>query len=74
MVLHPHVQARAQADVDGIVGRDRLPTFDDCDALPYVQAVVREVLRWRPVLPLCAFLLLYVSSSLCPVETELGDD
>ncbi|KAI0313704.1 cytochrome P450, partial [Amylostereum chailletii] len=52
MVLHPAVQRRAQAKVDAVVGRDRLPTFDDRAALPYVEAVCREVLRWNPVTPL----------------------
>lgn len=32
-----------------MVGRDRLPTFDDLAALEYVRAVVSETLRWRPV-------------------------
>lgn len=32
-----------------MVGTDRLPTFDDLPSLPYVQAVVSEALRWRPV-------------------------
>lgn len=29
LLLHPHVQRRAQAEIDAIVGRDRLPSFDD---------------------------------------------
>ncbi|KAI0310502.1 cytochrome P450 [Amylostereum chailletii] len=52
MVLHPTIQRRAQAELDAVVGRDRLPTFDDRAALPYVGAVCREVLRWKPVTPL----------------------
>ena len=52
MVLHPEVQARAQAEIDAVVGRDRMPSFADRDALPYIRAVVRESLRWRMVGPL----------------------
>jgi cytochrome P450 len=52
MVLYPDVQTRAQAEIDSVVGRDRLPTFEDRASLPYVDAVVREVLRWRPIGPL----------------------
>jgi cytochrome P450 len=52
MVLHPHVMRRAQAQLDAVVGRDRLPSFDDKDSLPYLQAVVRETLRWRPAAPM----------------------
>ncbi|KAI0757948.1 cytochrome P450 [Fomes fomentarius] len=52
MVLHPEVQARAQAEIDAVVGRDRAPTFADRDNLPYIRACVRETLRWRTVGPL----------------------
>lgn len=51
MTLHPEAQKRAQAELDAIVG-DRLPTFADKDSLPYVTAVMKEVLRWLPVLPM----------------------
>ncbi|KAI0053497.1 cytochrome P450 [Auriscalpium vulgare] len=52
MVLHPEAQKRAQAEIDSVVGTDRLPDFDDEDSLPYVKALVKEVLRWHPVVPL----------------------
>ncbi|EGO23206.1 hypothetical protein SERLADRAFT_350327 [Serpula lacrymans var. lacrymans S7.9] len=52
MVLYPHVQVRAQAEIDSFIGKERLPTFDDRHSLPYVEAVVRETLRWQPVGPL----------------------
>ncbi|KAK8052460.1 hypothetical protein PG993_003845 [Apiospora rasikravindrae] len=41
--------AKAQADLDRVVGRDRLPAFEDRAQLPYIDAIVSEVLRWRPV-------------------------
>lgn len=40
--------ARARKDLDSIVGRDRLPSFDDRPSLPYIDAILEEVLRWRP--------------------------
>jgi len=52
MVLHPDIQARAQAEIDSVIGRDRLPTFEDRESLPYVDAVVRENYRWTPIGPL----------------------
>ncbi|KAH7913777.1 cytochrome P450 [Hygrophoropsis aurantiaca] len=52
MVLYPEVQARAQAAIDAVVGTERLPNFDDRSSLPYIDAVLRETLRWHPVLPL----------------------
>ena len=51
MIAFPEVQRRAQAELDSVVGRDRLPTFADAPHLPYICAIVREVLRWRPVIP-----------------------
>jgi cytochrome P450 len=48
MVAFPEVQRRAQAELDAVVGRARLPTFADAPRLPYVRAVIKEVLRWRP--------------------------
>jgi len=51
MVLHPEVQARAQAEIDEVVGTDRLPDLDDRDSLPYIEAIYRETLRWKPVVP-----------------------
>jgi len=49
MVAFPEVQHRAQAEIDVMVGRARLPTFADAPQLPYVRAIIKEVLRWRPV-------------------------
>jgi len=52
MILHPHVQEKAHDLIESVVGTDRLPTFQDRSSLPYVDAVLRENLRWHPVLPL----------------------
>lgn len=52
MVLYPKVQVKAQAEIDTIVGLTRLPSFEDRPSLPYVEAILRETLRWMPALPL----------------------
>ncbi|KIJ14780.1 hypothetical protein PAXINDRAFT_12350 [Paxillus involutus ATCC 200175] len=52
MVENPHVWKRAQAEIDAVVGMGRLPDFGDRPSLPYVDAVLREILRWQPVGPL----------------------
>ncbi|KAJ6477497.1 cytochrome P450, partial [Mycena vulgaris] len=52
MILYPDVQSRAQAEIDEIVGRSRMPVFSDLEHLPYLGAVVTEVLRWVPVDPI----------------------
>ncbi|KAA1473892.1 cytochrome P450 [Dentipellis sp. KUC8613] len=49
---HPGVQRRAQADIDRVVGRNRLPTLDDQDNLPFIGAACREILRWKVIVPL----------------------
>jgi cytochrome P450 family 619 len=48
----PETQSKAQEEIDRVVGPDRLPTWEDFDRLPYVSAVVKEAMRWRPVTPL----------------------
>ncbi|KAK7031231.1 hypothetical protein VNI00_013647 [Paramarasmius palmivorus] len=52
MVLHPEVQARAQAEIDAVVGPARFPDFSDRDRLPYVEALFAETMRIHPVAPL----------------------
>ena len=51
MTLHPDVQRRAQAELDAVVGPNRLPEHSDKPNLPYIEAIYKEVLRWAPVLP-----------------------
>ena len=45
MILYPDVQRRAHAELDKVVGMDRLPDLDDQSELPYMTAIMREVLR-----------------------------
>jgi cytochrome P450 len=52
LVLFPQVQKRAQAELDVVVGRDRLPTFDDRPRLPYIDALCKELMRWQMVNPI----------------------
>lgn len=51
MSRHPEVQTKAQAEIDQVIGTTRLPRYDDRDSLPYINAVVKEALRWHPALP-----------------------
>ena len=52
MVLYPDVQEKAIALLERVVGTSRLPTFQDRPSLIYIDAIMRECLRWRPVLPI----------------------
>jgi cytochrome P450 len=52
MLANPDVQKRAQEEIDAVVREGHLPNFDDEESLPYVSAIVKEVLRWKPVTPI----------------------
>ncbi|KAJ6523882.1 cytochrome P450 [Mycena vulgaris] len=52
MLMNPAAQKTAQAEIDAVLGRRQLPDFGDEEAMPYVSALVKEVLRWKPVAPL----------------------
>lgn len=54
LLLNPAVAKRAQQEIDDIVGSDRIPQFEDMPAMPYMDAIIKEVLRWQPVTPLGA--------------------
>ena len=46
MAMYPDVQRKAQEELDRVVGTERLPTFEDRSELPYVNAIVKECLRY----------------------------
>ncbi|KAM5544325.1 hypothetical protein V8D89_001985 [Ganoderma adspersum] len=52
MALYPEVQRKAQKELDAVVGTKRLPDFSDQPSLPYVAAIVKELLRWHPTTPI----------------------
>ncbi|RPD62685.1 cytochrome P450 [Lentinus tigrinus ALCF2SS1-7] len=51
MAMFPDVQKKAQAELDAVVGPDRLPDHSDRADLPYINALVKEAVRWAPALP-----------------------
>lgn len=74
MLLYPDVQARAQAELDSVVGRERVPTFKDYDNLPYLRAMVKEV-RYIAILflksiphfskPMCSSSAIFLMTMFC---------
>lgn len=46
MTMYPNVQKKAQAEIDRVVGKDRLPSFSDRDQLPYISTMIKEIIRW----------------------------
>ncbi|KGO63861.1 Cytochrome P450 [Penicillium italicum] len=50
--LHqPSFMKRAHALLDEVVGRDRLPQFSDRSELAFIDAIMHELFRWRPISP-----------------------
>ena len=45
MTMFPEKQIPAQEELDRVLGRKRLPDFDDRESLPQITAILREVLR-----------------------------
>lgn len=50
--MYPDVQAKLKEELLHVVGKDHLPTLQDRDSLPYLRAVIKEAMRWKPALPL----------------------
>jgi hypothetical protein len=61
LAIYPEVQRKAQEEVDRVVGSDRLPCFSDRKNMPYIEAMVSELLRWSSIAPI-GTLFLYQSS------------
>ncbi|KAJ7580165.1 cytochrome P450 [Mycena floridula] len=52
LVAFPEAQQKAKEEIDRVIGAERLPSLDDFQNLPYLQAIIKETHRFRPVLPL----------------------
>ncbi|KAK0440601.1 cytochrome P450 [Armillaria borealis] len=52
MLANPEAQRKAQEEIDAVLGSGELPRFADEVSLPFVSAVVKEVLRWKNVTPM----------------------
>ncbi|KAF8661208.1 hypothetical protein AX16_001488 [Volvariella volvacea WC 439] len=52
LMCHPEVMKKAQAEIDTIVEPGNLPDWKDQESLPYTSAVIKEILRWNPAIPL----------------------
>lgn len=52
MILYPEAQRRAQDEIDSVLSENAFPDFSHRKLLPYVEAVLRETMRWHSVTPL----------------------
>jgi cytochrome P450 len=52
MAMNPKAQKKAQSQIDAVVGGNRLPMIEDRPLLPYIDAILRETLRYSTVIPL----------------------
>lgn len=52
MATHPEIQARAQHEIDAVVGPDRLPCMDDLHSMEYVDCLMKELHRFSPLIPI----------------------
>ncbi|ETW77250.1 cytochrome P450 monooxygenase 107 [Heterobasidion irregulare TC 32-1] len=69
---YPEVQKRAQNELDAVVGRERLPQYEDQESLPYINAICQEFLRWRMDTPL--WLIPRYQNLLGVPRTSIEDD
>ena len=52
MARHPEIADQAYEELRSVVGLDRLPCISDQTSLPFVEAVIQELHRYHPVIPL----------------------
>ncbi|KAJ1308479.1 hypothetical protein OPQ81_004183 [Rhizoctonia solani] len=52
LIGYPEVQRRAHEELDAMYNEETLPRWKDEQALPFVRAIIKETIRWRPPLPL----------------------
>uniref|UniRef100_A0A2L2Y1J5 Cytochrome P450 18a1 n=1 Tax=Parasteatoda tepidariorum TaxID=114398 RepID=A0A2L2Y1J5_PARTP len=52
MAGFPEVQKKIQMEIDDVIGRDRFPTYKDHLQMPYTEAAICELMRWKTIIPL----------------------
>lgn len=47
MIRQPEIAVKAQAEIDRVIGDDQLPELKDRPDIPYVDCILKEVLRYQ---------------------------
>ena len=50
MAKHPEVVKHAHEEIDRVTKQERLPTLDDRSALPIIDCIMKEVLRYASII------------------------
>ncbi|KAJ7076073.1 cytochrome P450 [Mycena belliarum] len=50
--LYPEHQERARLEIEAVIGTTRMPELEDFKRMPFVDALVKEVVRIRPSFPI----------------------
>lgn len=72
LIHSPKVQERIQAEVDNIIGHDRLPRLTDRPSLPYVEATLYELFRFQCTLPILVPREVVNDTELCGYQIPKG--
>ncbi|KAF7350490.1 Cytochrome P450 [Mycena venus] len=52
LAVYPEHQERARREIEAVVGIARLPELADFKHMPFVEALIKEVIRIRPIFPI----------------------
>lgn len=75
LMAHPDIQEQAQAEIDAVVGLNRVVQESDIPSLPLLRAIIKETFRLHPAVPLSVKRESYEPCTLSgwrlPAHTEL---